>query len=343
MRKLLNTLYVTLPEAYLGRDGENVVVRVSEEERFRVPIHNLEGIVCFNYVGTSPSLMGLCCERGVSLSYIASSGRFLARVTGPVSGNVLLRRRQYRLTDNMEDATAIAISFVSGKIHNCRNVLLRYLRDHDDKGGSAEVGEVANRLSAYGRSLHEQSTLDSLRGIEGDSAREYYSVFDHLITSQKETFKFRGRTRRPPFDEVNALLSFLYTILAHDCAAALETVGLDPQVGFLHRDRPGRMSLALDLMEELRPYLVDRFVLTLINNGQVGPRGFTRKESGAVIMDEETRRYVIGEWQKRKLGEITHPFLNERISVGLIPYVQALLLARHLRGDLDGYPPFLMR
>lgn len=344
MRKLLNTLYVTSPNAYLSRDGDNVVVSVDGDEKFRAPIHNLEGLVCFNYTGASPALMGLCCERRVPICYLSQSGRFLARVTGGVSGNVLLRRKQYRVSDSAEGSASLAASFITGKILNCRSVLMRFLRDHKDKPGSAEVTQVVERLSTYWDSLKGYyNDLDALRGLEGDAAREYFAVFDHLITNPTEDFRFQRRTRRPPRDVVNALLSFFYTLLAYECASALETVGLDPQVGFLHRDRPGRLSLALDLMEELRPYLVERFVLTLINNGQVSPKDFAKKESGAVIMDEATRRTVLSEWQKRKREEITHPFLKEKISLGLIPYAQSLLLSRHLRGDLDEYPPFLVR
>lgn len=341
MRKLLNTLYVTTPEAYLSRDGDNVVVSVDSKERFRAPVHNLEGVVCFSYLGASPALMGLCCERGVPVCFLSQSGRFMARVTGRVTGNVLLRRKQYRVAD--AGLPGLPSAFVAGKVLNSRSVLLRFLRDHKEKSGTHEVEVVARRLLAYWQRLPECDTIGTLRGLEGDAAREYYSVFDHLITNPAGPLRFRGRSRRPPRDPVNALLSFFYTLLAFDCASALETVGLDPQVGFLHRDRPGRLSLALDLMEELRPYLVDRFVLTLINNGQVTPEGFYRKESGAVIMEEPVRKAVLAEWQHRKRDEITHPFLEEKVSIGLIPYAQALLLARHLRGDLEDYPPFLVR
>jgi CRISPR-associated protein Cas1 len=343
LRKLLNTLYVTSPDAYLSRDGENVVLEVNGEERFRVPVHNLEGIVCFNYTGASPGVLGLCCDRGVSICFLSQTGRFLARVSGRVTGNVLLRRRQYRLADSPDDACSIASSFIAGKILNSRSVLLRFTRDHREKPGVSAVAEAASRLLTFWERLGDCHHLDALRGLEGDAAREYLGVFDHLLTTTEPTFRFRGRTRRPPLDAVNALLSFFYSMLSYDCASALESVGLDPQVGFLHRDRPGRLSLALDLMEELRPYLVDRFVLTLINTGQVNARGFLTKETGAVLMDETTRKTVLTEWQKRKQEQVTHPFLEEKIKVGLIPYAQALLLARHLRGDLDDYPPLLMR
>jgi CRISPR-associated protein Cas1 len=343
VRKLLNTLYVTSPNAYLSRDGDNAVVSIDGEEKFRAPIHNLEGIVCFNYVGASPALMGMCCERSVPICYLSQSGRFLARVTGGVSGNVLLRRKQYRVADSAEGASLLASAFVAGKVLNCRSVLLRFMRDHSDKPGTVQVSEAAEHLLQYWERLHEYGNTDALRGLEGDAARAYYAVFDYLITSPVEAFRFRGRSRRPPLDAVNALLSFFYTLLSYECASALETVGLDPQVGFLHRDRPGRLSLALDVMEELRSYMVDRFVLTLVNNGQVSPDGFVKKESGAVILEESMRKAVLAEWQKRKQEEITHPFLEEKINVGLIPYAQALLLTRHLRGDLDEYPPFLVR
>ena len=320
-----------------------MVLSVDGQERFRVPVNNLEGIVCFSYAGASPALMGLCCERGVSLCFLTEGGKFLARVSGPVSGNVLLRRRQYRLADSGSEARSLAATFVAGKILNSRSILMRFVRDHRDKLGAPRVAQAATNLLAYWERLGESKDLDAVRGLEGDAAREYYCVFDHLVTTEQQAFRFRGRSRRPPRDAMNAMLSFLYTLLSYECASALETVGLDPQVGFLHGDRPGRLSLALDLMEELRAYLVDRFVLTLVNNGQVSPSGFMTKESGGVVMDDDTRKLVLTEWQKRKQDEITHPFLEERIKLGLLPYVQALLLARHLRGDLDDYPPFLVR
>ncbi len=343
MRKLLNVLYITSPEAYLGKEGETVLVLMNEEVKFRIPIHNLEGIVCFGYTGASPALMHLCAERGVALSFLSESGRFLARVSGPVHGNVLLRRRQYRLTDSPDEALQLAGNFIIGKLFNCRCVLQRFLRDHEQRGDPQALQAAVDGLSGQLQKVADSPQLEMLRGVEGEGARTYYGVFDHLILEAKDTFKFSGRSRRPPLDPVNALLSFLYTLLGHDCAAALETVGLDPQVGFLHRERPGRASLALDLMEELRPYLVDRFILSLINNRQIGAAGFVTKESGGVLMTDEVRKNVIAAWQKRKQEEVMHPFLGEKIAVGLIPYAQALLLARHLRGDLEAYPPFLMK
>lgn len=343
LRKLLNVLYVTSPEAYLAKDGENVLVLVGEETKLRIPVHNLEGIVCFGYTGASPALMHLCAERNVALSFHSESGRFLARVTGRVSGNVLLRRRQYRIADSPEGSLQFAKGFIFGKIYNCRCVLQRFLRVHGDKGVFQDVQDAVKFLSLQLQNVVNCQNINTLRGIEGESARSYYGVFDNLILNEKEVFQFNGRSRRPPLDPTNALLSYLYTLLAHDCSSALETVGLDPQVGFLHKERPGRPSLALDLMEELRPYLVDRLTLSIINNRQADAKGFTIKESGGVIMNEDMRKVIIASWQRRKQEEIMHPYLGEKIAIGLIPYAQAMLLARHLRGDLDAYPPFLMK
>jgi len=343
MRKLLNVLYVTTPEAYLARDGENVIIRVEEENRFRIPIHNLEGIICFGYTGASPALMGLCAERGVSVSFLTEHGRFLARVTGPVSGNVHLRRRQYRMADDEQSSVAMAYSFITGKIANCRTVLQRAVRDHEGSIDAESVSKSVYALAGLIDRLGKCNNLDSVRGIEGEAAHIYFSSMNHIILDQKESFFMNERNRRPPLDNMNALLSFLYTLLAHDVESALETVGLDPAVGFLHRDRPGRPGLALDLMEELRPYLADRLALSLVNRRQITASGFCKKESGGIVMDDETRKAVLTAWQKRKQEEITHPFLNEKIAVGLIPYAQALLLARFLRGDLDDYPPFFWR
>jgi len=343
MRKLLNVLYVTTPESYISRDGENVVIKVNNSETFRMPIHNLEGIICFGYMGASPSLMALCAERNVGLSFLSGSGHFCARVTGKTSGNVLLRREQYRKADNSEDSLRIASNCILGKIANSRAVLKRAVRDHEGVVATKKLIEASEGLTYKIERIEGCLNLDELRGIEGDAAKEYYSVFDELVLCQKETFYMHERTRRPPKDNMNALLSFLYTILAHDVQSALESVGLDPYVGFLHRDRPGRAGLALDLMEELRPYLADRAALTLINRRQINESGFVKKESGGIIMDNDTRKQVLSTWQKRKQEKITHPFLNEKVEVGLIPYIQALLLARFLRGDLDGYPPFLWK
>lgn len=341
MRRLLNTLYVTAPNSYLARDGETIVVRVEDEVKLRLPIHNLEGIVCFGYAGASPALMALCCERGVGLSFLTEHGRFLARVSGKVSGNVLLRRQQHRRTEDLEASNNLAKRFVVAKIHNSRTSLQRAARDHAHT--QEPLSGTIQRLSNVITRVMDSPSLDVLRGMEGEAAAEYFGVFDHLIVAQKDEFSFLSRVRRPPTDKVNAMLSFVYTLLAHDLASALETVGLDPQMGFLHRDRPGRAGLALDLMEELRPYLADRLVLSLINRRQISAGGFLQKENGAVIMEPDTRKAVLEAWQKRKQEEIEHPFLNEKIPIGLLPYTQAMLLARHLRGDLDDYPPFFWR
>ncbi len=342
VRKLLNTLYVTTQGSYLAKDGETVAVRVKDETRLALPIHTIEGIVCFGQVSCSPFLLGLCAERGVGLSWLTEHGRFLARMTGPVSGHVLLRRRQYRAADIEEEAASIAGNCVAAKIANARIVLQRGAREGEGsvpetlRSAADELAPMAERALAAGN-------RDRIRGVEGDAARTYFGAFDALVVEDKECFFLRERSRRPPLDNVNALLSFVYTLLTHDVVGALESVGLDPQVGFLHTERPGRPSLALDLMEELRPVLADRLVVTLINRRQVRAKGFTRTESGAVTMDDETRREVLVAWQKRKLDEIVHPFLEEKIAMGLLPYVQALLLARHLRGDLKEYPPYFWR
>lgn len=343
MKRLLNTLYVTTQGSYLAREGETVLVRVGGETKLRMPIHTLGSIICFGQVSCSPPLMGFCAERNVAISFLSERGRFFARVEGPVSGNVLLRREQYRRADDPEVSAELARAVVIAKIANCRTVLLRAARDRPQDEGAQKLSEAADRLAQHLRSLENPVPLDTVRGKEGDAARRYFDVFDHLITSQKKHFFFRERSRRPPLDNMNALLSFLYTILAHDVAAALEGVGLDPAVGYLHRDRPGRPGLALDIMEEFRPYLADRLALTLVNRQQIKGKGFRRTETGAVLMDDATRKEVLVAYQKRKQEEIQHPFLGEKVAIGLLPHVQALLLARCLRGDLDGYPPFLWK
>ena len=343
MKKHLNTLFVTTQGAYLAKEGETVVVKVEKETRLRVPIHTIGGIVCFGNIMCSPFLMGFCAERDVAISFLTERGRFLARVQGPVSGNVLLRREQYRRADDMNVSAEMAKAVLTGKLANCRTVLQRAMRDHSDKLNADKVREASQRISGSLRSLQSDSSLNVLRGIEGEAAHTYFSVFDHLITSQKEDFTFRGRNRRPPLDHVNCLLSFLYTLVLHDVRSALESVGLDPAVGFLHRDRPGRPGLALDMMEEFRPFLADRLTLSLINLNQVQKKGFREMESGAVLMDEETRKAVLVAYQKRKQDEIYHPFLEEKVPIGLLFHMQALLLARCLRGDIDGYPTFIWK
>lgn len=343
MKKHLNTLFVTTQGAYLSKEGETVVVRVERENRLQVPIHTLGGIVCFGNILCSPFLMGFCAERGVSISFLTEQGRFLAKVQGPVSGNVLLRREQYRRADDMDASAQMAKWVLTGKLANCRTVLQRALRDHSAKLDTGEVREASRKMTYSLERLQSDLSLNVLRGVEGEAAHTYFSVFDHLIVSQKEEFIFRERNRRPPLDRVNCLLSFLYTLLLHDVRSALESVGLDPAVGFLHRDRPGRPGLALDMMEEFRPFLADRLTLSLINLNQVRAKGFKEMESGAVLMDDETRKTVLVAYQKRKQDEILHPFIEEKVTIGLLFYIQALLLARCLRGDLDGYPTFIWK
>ena len=343
MRKMLNVLYVTNPDAYLSKDGENLVVRINEETVFRTPIHYLEGIVTFGHLGASPALLGMCVEKGISLSYLSPYGKHLATVQGMPTGNVLLRRQQYRLADVEPESAKLASAFIIGKIANCKTVLRRFISDHKDRSETKEIEAAGRQMARNIQKLTNNLGLDQIRGIEGECAHCYFSVFDHLILSQKELFFMKGRNRRPPRDNINALLSFLYTLLLHETKAALQTVGLDPYVGFLHRDRPGRFGLALDLMEEFRPYIADRLVLSLVNRQQVNGNDFVQKESGGVIMKDDARKVVLEAWQKRKAEELTHPFLEEKIPIGLLPYTQALLLSRHLRGDLDRYPPFIWR
>jgi CRISPR-associated protein Cas1 len=341
LRKLLNTLYVTNPDAYLAREGETILVRVGDEVALRIPVLNVEAVVCFGYLGMSPALMRLCVENNVGISFISTGGRFLARVTGPVKGNVLLRRAQFEASLDDSASADIARCIISGKLLNARAVLQRGLRDHPDKVDADRVGKAADAIARTCRGLSSCGSTESVRGAEGDATESYFSVLDELILSQKEDFYMKGRNRRPPLDRFNALLSFLYALVYSNATASLETVGLDPAVGFLHRFRSGRNSLALDLMEELRPYLADRLALTLVNRQQIKPRDFLEKETGAVLLTDDGRKKVLEAFQQRKRETVTHPFLGEKMEIGLIPYVQSLLLARYLRGDLDAYPPFL--
>jgi len=318
-------------------------VRVGEEVRLQLPLHNLGGIVCFGQVSVSPFLMGACAEGGIGISFLTENGRFLARVQGETTGNVLLRREQYRRADDRVATSAIARPIVAAKIANGRAVLLRSARDRPDDESSQRLLRTARLLAGHLEGLRTEDDLDRIRGVEGLAARDYFAVFDDLISQQKDSFRFEERSRRPPLDRVNALLSFGYTLLLHDVRGALECVGLDPAVGFLHRDRPGRPSLALDLMEEFRPFLADRLTLSLINLHQIDPKQFRCAESGAVLLDEDGRKEFLIAYQKRKQEEIVHPFLDEKTTIGLLPHLQSLLLARYLRGDLDGYPPFVWR
>ncbi len=343
MKHHLNTLFVTTQGAYLSQYGEAVQVKVEDETRLQLPLHTLGGIVCFGRVSMSPWLMGKCAEQGISISFLSEQGKFLARVLGFTPGNVLLRREQYRRADDPAASSAIARNIVAAKIANARSVLLRSARDYPDAESRSDVEAAAGRLAYTLQQVQQASDLELIRGIEGESANTYFGVFNHLITAQREGFTFTGRNRRPPLDPVNSLLSFLYAMLGHDARAACESAGLDAQVGFLHRDRPGRAGLALDLMEEFRPFLADRLVLNLINRQQVRPDGFHQTDTGGIEMNDETRKAVITAYQKRKQDAIGHPFLEEDTTVGLLIYLQARLLARHLRGDLDAYPPLVWK
>lgn len=343
MKPLLNTLFVTTPGAYLRKNHETVEVRVEKETTLTVPLHLVSGIVCFGRVSVSPYLMGTCAERAIGFSFLSSNGRFLARVEGPASGNVLLRRQQYRLADDPGSALALARSFVFGKVANSRAFLQRAAREHDDPAARTVLESAVRQLGTRLPMLKEPSTMDVLRGIEGDAAYTYFGAMSSLIKKEHEAFRFEKRTRRPPKDPMNALLSFLYSVLLHDAASALEAVGLDPAVGYLHADRPGRLSLALDLMEEFRSVLADRLAVSLVNLGQVKGKGLRKLETGAVQMDDETRKTVLAAYQKRKQDELTHPFLETRTTVGLLLHIQARLLARAIRGDIDAYPPYLMK
>ena len=347
MKHLANTLYITTPEVYLTLDGENIVVKKDDPHQgtassssTRLPLHNLENIVCFTWQGASPALMGACAERNIGLCFLTPNGRFQARVTGKVRGNVLLRKKQYEWSEREAQSVPIAASFLLGKISNCRKVLDRAVRDHSMLVDVESLNGASRFQKETLKAIPACRTIADLMGFEGSAAKIYFGVFDHLILQQRRDFFFKERSRRPPLDNMNSLLSFLYTLLTNETASALEAVGLDPYVGFLHQDRPGRPSLALDLMEELRPVMVDRLALSLVNRKQITGRGFTQKESGGILMDDDTRKTVLVAWQERKKEELIHPFLKEKIPYGLLPHVQAMLLARYLRGDLDAYPPF---
>lgn len=343
MRHLLNTLFVTSEDAWLSLDGENVVVNREKTAVARFPLHNLQMIICFSYAGASPALMGACAERDVALTFCTPRGKFLARTSGISRGNVLLRRTQYRVADDLARSCQIARSMIFGKVYNARWSIERTRRDHKMRIDEEKFRAVSESLKALLPQILETEDGETLRGLEGAAANGYFQIFDDMILQQKADFFFHGRNRRPPLDHVNAMLSFAYSLLANDCASALESVGLDAYVGFLHRDRPGRTSLALDLMEELRPCMADRFVLTLINNRVLSSEDFIQEESGAVRMTDPGRQKFLKQWQLKKQETITHPYLEEKIPWGLVPYVQALLLARYLREDLDAYPPFLWK
>ncbi len=343
MRHLLNTLYILSEDIYLSLDGENVVANRDKQAVARYPLHTLQNIITFSYAGASPALMGACAQRQIALAFCTPRGKFLARVCGEGNGNVLLRRTQYRAADDLSQCCQISRTMIFGKLFNARWSIERTRRDHSLRVDSEKLVSVSKQIYGLLSQVKEVTALEELRGLEGVGASAYFSAFDEMILGDKETFSFQGRSRRPPLDAVNAMLSFAYSLLAHDCASALESVGLDSYVGFLHRDRPGRTSLALDLMEELRPCMADRFVLTLINNRQVKAADFQYMESGAVLLTDSGRKTFLKHWQEKKKEALTHPYLGEKLPWGMIPYIQALLLARYLRGDLDAYPPFLWK
>lgn len=338
MKKLLNTLYITRQESYLHKERETIVIKQGDDKLGQFPALTIGNILCFGQVSVSPFLMGHCGERGIGLSFYTEYGKFLAQVQGKRSGNVLLRRTQYRLADNDENSTGIARLMVAGKIANCRSVLMRELRNHGDNSALQAVTESLSK--SLRRIQHARSVQETL-GIEGDAASNYFGVFNELIRGNG--FDFNGRIRRPPTDPVNAMLSFAYTLIAHECTSALQGVGLDPYVGFLHQDRPGRVSLALDLLEEFRAPWADRFVLTMINRQQIRVSDFATEASGAVRLTDEARKAFLIAWQERKQSEINHPYLGEAVPVGLLPHCQAMLLARHIRGDIKHYPPYLVK
>jgi len=343
MKKLLNTLYITTPDVYLSLDGENIVAQKGQEVIGRVPLHNLEAVVTFGYTGASPALMGKCAEMNIPLSFLSANGQFWAKVTGKSYGNIILRREQYRIADKEEQSVLIARNFIIGKIYNEKNVIQRAIRDYPMRVDAEHLKKVSNQLQIIIESVYQSDNIDSIRGYEGEAASIYFSVFNQLILQQKEEFIFDGRNRRPPTDRVNAMLSFAYTLLTGMCTSALETVGLDPYAGFMHNDRPGRVSLALDLVEELRAPFADRFVLSIINKKMITGENFIVKENGAILMDDECRKTFLSAWQSKKMDKLTHPYLQEKVEWGMIPYVQAMLLARYIRGDIDEYPVFFWK
>lgn len=343
MQRFLNTLYITTQKTYLHKKGEAVEVIVDDKTLASIPLINLDSIVCFGNIYVSPFLLGAAPEHNITISFLSESGRFLARVQGPVAGNVLLRKAQYRVSDDKEKSAEVAKYFIAGKIANQKTVLQRAVRDHKDKLDVEKLSKAISALDKNISKLDGENDLDKLRGIEGDSAEAYFSVFDELITSQKDDFKFEGRNRRPPLDNVNAMLSYVYTLLYHDMVSACEVVGLDPAVGFMHRDRPGRLSLALDLMEEFRAFFADRLVLSLINRNEVSANQFEKTASGAVIMNETARKTVINAYQKKKEAILNHPYVEKKMHLAILFQTQARLLARFLRGDIDGYPVYIWK
>lgn len=343
MQRFLNTLYITTQKSYLHKKGDAIEVIVEDKIKASIPMITLDSIVCFGNISVSPFLLGAAPEHNITISFLSETGKYLARVQGPVAGNVLLRKAQYRVSDDKLKSAQVAKYFITGKIANQKTILQRAIRDHKDKVDVTKIQAAIQCLNKNLDKIEHETDLDKLRGIEGDAAESYFSVFDELITSQKNDFKFEGRNRRPPLDNVNAMLSYVYTLLYHDMISALEVVGLDPAVGFMHRDRPGRLSLALDLMEEFRAFFADRLVLSLINLNEVTPEQFEKSASGAVIMNEAARKTVIAAYQKKKEVVVNHPYVEKRMHLAILFHTQARLLARFLRGDIDGYPVYIWK
>ncbi len=343
MKKLLNTLYVTSPNKYLSLDGENIVIYEDKEECGRIPLHNIQSVVTFGYTGISPALLGKCAANNIFVSFMSSGGKYLASTVGTYCGNVILRKTQYRISDNENECTEISKNIITGKLFNSRWVIERATRDYPNSLDTEKLKRVSAQINEAIKNIPACENTEQLRGVEGEAASRYFSVFDDLILQQKDDFKFNGRSRRPPMDRVNAMLSFTYTMLTGMVTSALYCVGLDPYVGFMHKDRPGRVSLSLDMVEELRAVFADRFVITLINKRIINKNDFFIKENGAVFFTDDGKKKFLQAWQTRKQKTIVHPFLKEKVEWGMIPYVQALLMARFLRGDSDGYPPFLWK
>lgn len=342
MKRHLNTLYITSDNAFVRKERNTFVVEVQNRKVFQAPIHSIENIVCFGFKPLTPAVMAFCAENHVGISYLSQTGRFLARVYGAQQGNVLLRKSQYHLADDSQETLAVARNIIAAKVANYRSLLLRHRRNHPHKCSETLLTAI-NTLGSRLRAIGKVPDLEELRGYEGECATIYFGVLSELIIAQREHFKFNGRSRRPPLDPVNAVLSFLYALLVNDVRSALDAVGLDPQVGFLHRVRPGRPSLALDIMEEFRAFLGDRVMLNLFNLNQLRPGDFDIRESGEVRLSDSARKTVIAAYQNRKQEQITHPFLKEKMTVGLLPHVQAQVMARYIRGDLPEYPPFYIK
>ncbi|MGA7983313.1 MAG: type I-C CRISPR-associated endonuclease Cas1c [Chromatiaceae bacterium] len=344
MQTIQNTLYVMTPNAYVHLENATVRIDVEHEQRLRVPLHHLGAVVCFGNILVSPALMHRLADEGKSLVLLDASGRFKARLEGPVSGNILLRQAQYKAAGDEAVTLEIARTLVAGKLKNSRSLLQRGAREAKDADEASALSRAVDDLAAALRAVRDAADLDVLRGVEGEAARKYFAAINLIVKPQvRDVFALNGRTRRPPRDRLNALLSFLYSMLMNDCRSAVEAVGLDPQLGYLHAVRPGRAALALDLEEEFRSVTADRLALTLVNRGQITASDFDLREGGAVMLNDKGRRTVVTAWQERKQEEITHPLLNSKVALAVLPFIQARLMARTLRGETDGYLPFIAK